>query len=129
MNDNIKTKVLEITNEVYKKYDARLIKKVPKYMDTESGLTLRNVAELGLQDPNITEEEKEKLNHFINSGLLDETEDQVDEEVAKEYEKELELTLFNAVQDGILPKHLLKIIKENSVYATKNKRNSKKVNG
>lgn len=129
MDNNVKTKVLEITNEVYKKYEHRLVKKVPKYIDSESGITLRHIAELGLQDPNVTDGEKEKLSNFIKSGLLDEMEDQVDDEVAKEYEKDLELTLFNAVQDGTLPKHLLKVIKENSIYATKNKRNSKKTNG
>lgn len=125
----VKAKVLEINKKVYEKYADRLMKKVPKHMDTESGLTLRYLAEMGLQDPNVTDKDKEKLKYFIDSGLLDETEDQIDDEVAVEYEKELELTYFKAIREGILPKYLLKTLTENSIYANKNKRDSKKANG
>ncbi len=116
-------KVLQITQDCFKEFESRLI--VPKRVNQE----LKDFVELGLNDPegklNLSEQEKVKLQTYLDSGVLDEMEDTPDWEVAKEYEAELDKRLLQAIEDGILPKYTLTILKKKTrKYARRIKANS-----
>lgn len=116
-------KVLDITQQCYEEYKSRLIVLKPLHMFDEN-MSLKQFVELGLNDPdkklNLQKEEKDKLQAYITSGVLDETEEVPDWEVAKEYEAELDKRLLKAIDDGILPKYTLTILKKKTrKYARK----------
>ena len=123
-------RVLMITKQVHKKYEGKLYKNVPKYRDPESGLSLRDFLEKAKESPQAGPEELERIETYLNAGVIDELEEVVDEEVAKEYDKALDAALLEAIDKGILPKYALNYIKKKTrKYVRKLKANSTETTG
>lgn len=122
-------RVLMITKEIHKKYEGKLYKKVPKYRDPESGMPLRAFLEEAKKSPLAGPEELDRINTYLNAGVIDEEEEIVDEEVAKEYDQALDKALLEAIEKKILPKYTLNYIKKKTrKYVRKLKANSTETN-
>lgn len=123
VSNKTKEKVLEITNTVYEQYKDKLYKTVLVYQD------LKDIITLGLEDPekkvNLSDEEKAKLQTYLDSGVLEETEEVPDWEVAKEYDQSIDKALQEAIEKGILPKYTTKLLKKKTrKYAKRLKTNN-----
>lgn len=110
MSEKASKKVLQITQSMYEEWKDRLI--VKRLIHQE----IKDMVLLGLNDPegklNLSQEEKNKLQSYLDSGVLEETEDAPDWEVAKEYEKALDAKLLEAIEKGELPKYTLTFLKK-----------------
>jgi len=124
VSNKTKIKVLEITNTVYEQYKDKLYKTVFVHQD------LKDIITLGLEDPekkvNLSEEERAKLQNYLDSGVLNETEEVPDWEVAKEYDQAIDKALEKAIEDGILPKYTTTLLKKKTrKYVKRLKTNNK----
>lgn len=124
MSEKASKKVLQITQSLYEEWKDRLI--VKKLIHQE----IKDMVLLGLNDPegrlNLSQDEKDKLQSYLDSGVLEETEDAPDWEVAKEYEKALDVKLLEAIEKGDLPKYTLTFLKKKTrKYVRRNKSDNK----
>lgn len=124
VSNKTKEKVLEITNNLYEQYKDRLFKTVLVHQD------LKDIVELGLKDQekklNLSDEDKQKLQNYLDSGVLEETEEVPDWEVAKEYEAAIDQAITDAIEKGEIPKYALKLLKKKTrKYEKRLKTNNK----
>lgn len=124
MSQQASEKVLKITQSLYEEWKDRLF--VTKLVHQE----IKDMVLLGLNDPekklNLSEEEKAKLQSYLDSGVLEETEQVPDWGVAQEYEKELDKRLLEAIEKGDLPKYTLTFLKKKTrKYVRRNKSDNK----
>ena len=75
-------KVAEITNNLYLEWKDKLIITVPKIRDVESGLSLKDFINKALTSTEITEEDRKRFNSYLDSGLLEEKEEAIDEKAS-----------------------------------------------
>jgi len=130
LSKNVIEKVLMITKDVHKKYEGKLYKIVPKYRDPVSGMSLRQFLEKAKESPVAKPEDLERIETYLNAGVIDEEEEIVDEEVAKEYDQALDKALLEAIDKKILPKYTLTYIKKKTrKYVRKLKANSTETSG
>jgi hypothetical protein len=94
---NFKT-IQDINHEVYEKWKDKLHKK--QYVAP----IMRDSALEQMNDPDLNDYEKKRLQNIIDSGVLDAMEEVVDEEAYKEFDKELTDRIQHAIDTGILPK-------------------------
>ena len=117
--------VLKITAKVFKEWQDRVILHMPKYRDKESGMSLKEMVEVALNHKGNTPEDIKRYQDYLKTGILDETEEVVDQEAAAMYIKELDKTLLEAIDKGILPKDSLPLLKKKTrKYVRKIKGNS-----
>lgn len=124
VSNKTKEKVLEITNTLYEQYKDRLFKTVLVHQE------LKDMVELGLKDPekklNLSDEEKQKLQNYLDSGILDETEEVPNWEVAKEYDTAIDNAIVKAIEKGEIPKYALTLLKKKTrKYAKRLKTDNK----
>ena len=112
VSDEVTRKVLEITAKVFKEWQDRVIIHLPKYRDNESGMSLRDMVEVAIKHEGNTPEDIERYNNYIKTGILDETEEVVDQVSADLYIKDLDSRLLDAMDKGILPKDSLPLLKK-----------------
>lgn len=106
----ISLRVAQINQKLYSEWKDMLFIKVPKIRDPESGMSLKEFVTLALTSTEITEEDRKRFNNYLESGVLDETEEIVDEKASIEYSKELDRILLENCDKGKLPKYIKKII-------------------
>lgn len=91
-----RTTVRAIQRRVYKKYKDTLMYDSPIAPD------LRAEAERQLEDENLTETERRRIQTILDSGVYDELETTVDPEVGAKYEAELDAEIQKAIDAGEL---------------------------
>ena len=112
VSEEVTQTVLQITAKVFKDWQDRVILHKPKYRDKESGMSLKEMVEVALNHEGNTPEDTKRYQDYLKTGILDETEEVVDQEAADLYVKELDKTLLEAIDKGILPKDSLPLLKK-----------------
>ena len=125
VSEEVTQTVLQITAKVFKDWQDRVILHKPKYRDKESGMSLKEMVEVALNHEGNTPEDTKRYQDYLKTGILDETEEVVDQEAADLYVKELDKTLLEAIDKGILPRDSLPLLKKKTrKYVRKIKGNS-----
>lgn len=124
MSEKASKKVLEITQSLYEEWKDKLFVTRLVHQD------IKDIVLLGLNDPdkklNLSQSEKDKLQAYLDSGVLEEKEEVPDWEVAKEYEKALDAKLLEAIEKGDLPKYTLTFLKKKTrKYVRRNQSDNK----
>lgn len=124
ISKGVEQKVLELTQSVYKEYEDRLFVEKLVHQD------LKDIVMIGLDDPegklNLSQHEKDKLQAYLDSGILEQTEKVPDWNIAKEYEAEIDKRLLEAIEKGVLPKYTLTFLKKKTrKYVRRNKGDNK----
>ncbi len=91
-------KLKEITDSIPKELKDSLMKK---------RLTMpvaKELLELAINEPDISEEKKDKYRNLLKAGYLDETEDYYDENVAHQIDVYVESKIMEAINNKQLPK-------------------------
>lgn len=100
-------KLKEITDSIPKELKDSLMKKrlvMP---------VAKELLELAINEPDISEEKKDKYRNLLKSGYLNETEDYYDEEVAMQIDRHVESEIMKALDRKELPKsNFLGLIKK-----------------